>query len=86
MKKDISSPPVSPDARMRGSLLEECCRRVQQHTGRCAEALEWGVQWLAGQGVATSLKSLERAFYKFRKGDSLACIDRRPRPDSIRKS
>ena len=86
MKTDISTPPISLDARMRGSLQEECCRRMQQHIGSRTEALEWGVQWLAGQGVATSSKSLERAFYKFRKGDSLACIDRRPRPGSIRKS
>ena len=77
MKTDISSLPISLDARMRGSLLEECCRRVQQHTGSRTEALEWGVQWLAGQGVVTSFKSLERTFYKFRKGGSLACIDRR---------
>lgn len=77
MKTDISSLPISLDARIRGSLLEECCRRVQQHTGSRTEALEWGVQWLAGQGVTTSFKSLERTFYKFRKGGSLACIDRR---------
>ena len=77
MKTDISSLPISLDARMRGSLLEECCRRVQQHPGSRADALAWGVQWLAGQGVTTSYKSLERTFYKFRKGGSLACIDRR---------
>lgn len=77
MKTDISSLSISLDARMRGSLLEECCRRVQQHPGSRADALAWGVQWLAGQGVSTSVKSLERTFYKFRKSGSLACIDRR---------
>ncbi len=77
MKTDISSLAIDMEVRRRGSLIEECCRRIATHHGTRADAIAWGVQWLAGQGVSTSFKSLERTFYAFRKNGSLACIDKR---------
>ncbi len=77
MKTDISTLSIDPEVRRRGALIEEACRRIRQHPGKRAEAIAWGVQWLAGQGVVTSFKTLENTYYALPKKGSLACIDRR---------
>ncbi len=77
MKTDISTLPIDSKVRLRGALVEEACRRIQQYAGKQGDAIEQGVQWLAGQGVAMSFKRLETIFYKFKKVGSIACIDKR---------
>lgn len=66
------------DARRVATLVEECCRCVEGMPKRGA-ALDWGVQWLARQGVCMSRKSLERKFYAWLKAgrSQLAVVDRR---------
>ncbi len=66
------------DARRAAALLEECCRCMEGMPKRGA-AMQWGVQWLARQGLSTSAKSLERKFYAWLGGgkSQLALVDRR---------
>lgn len=76
MKSDIATLPIDMDVRLRGTLLEAACKRIDAAPVRGA-AIAQEVQYLASQGVSMSKKRLEATYYDWRKRGAIACIDKR---------